>query len=176
MAAAERPIVILGGSGWNAQACADLRAFAQANALPVSCAFRFQDLFDNNDRHYVGDVGIGINPKLAARIKDSDLVLAIGPRLGEMTTSGYTLFSVPVPQQPMIHVHSGIDELGRVYQASQMINAGMPQFAAALRDITVDSSAWAAQLPLARDQFRERINAHFERRRKQRAWIELLRE
>ena len=153
LAAAKRPIVILGGSGWNAQACADLRAFAHANALPVSCAFRFQDLYDNNDPHYVGDVGIGINPKLAARVKDSDLVLAIGPRLGEMTTSGYTLFDVPVPQQPMIHVHSGIDELGRVYQPSQMINAGMPQFAAALRDLVVDSSAWAAQLPQARAQY-----------------------
>ncbi len=153
LAAAKRPIVILGGSGWTATACADLQAFAQTNHLPVSCAFRFQDLFDNHDGHYVGDVGIGINPKLSARIRASDLVIAIGPRLGEITTSGYTLFKVPVPELPLIHVHSGIDELGRVYQASMMINAGMPEFAHCLRDLRVDSSAWAAATLEARADY-----------------------
>lgn len=153
LASAKRPIVILGGSGWNTTACADLAHFVQSNQLPVSCAFRFQDLFDNHDAHYVGDVGIGINPKLAARIKASDLVLAIGPRLGEMTTSGYTLFSVPVPAQPMIHVHSGIEELGRVYQPAMMINSGMPEFAHCLREVCVDSSAWAGAKAEARAEY-----------------------
>ncbi len=110
----------------------DLRRFAEANHLPVACAFRFQDLFDNRHPHYVGDVGIGINPKLAARIKQADLILAIGPRLGEMTTSGYSLLEAPRPQQKLIHIHSGAEELGRVYQADLMINSGMPQFAKAL--------------------------------------------
>ncbi|HMN82308.1 MAG TPA: thiamine pyrophosphate-binding protein [Burkholderiaceae bacterium] len=153
LSAARRPIVILGGSGWTAEACADLRAFVEANHLPAGCAFRWQDLYDNALPNYVGDVGIGINPKLAQRIKDSDLVLAIGPRLGEMTTSGYTLFDVPVPRQPLVHVHPGIDELGRVYQARLMINSGMPQFARAVRDLRVDPSAWRAATAEARADY-----------------------
>ncbi len=155
LATARRPIIILGGSGWNQTASADLAQFVNSNQLPVSCAFRFQDLFDNHDAHYVGDVGIGINPKLGARIKASDLVMAIGPRLGEITTSGYTLFNVPVPSQPLIHVHSGIDELGRVYQPAMMINSGMPEFAQSLRDLRVDSSAWAAGTAEARADYED---------------------
>ena len=131
--ASERPIVIAGGSGWNASATADLRAFATNHAVPVACAFRFQDVFDNTDPHYVGDVGIGINPALAARIRDSDLVVALGPRLGEMTTSGYTLLDAPVPRQPLVHIHPGVEELGRVYQATLPIAAGMSEAASALR-------------------------------------------
>ena len=153
LSAARRPIVILGGSGWTTDACADLRAFAEANDLPVGCAFRWQDLYDNALPNYVGDVGIGINPKLAQRIKDSDLVLAVGPRLGEMTTSGYTLFDVPVPRQPLVHVHPGIDELGRVYQARLMINSGMPQFARAVRDLRVDPSPWRTATAEARADY-----------------------
>ena len=150
---AKRPIVILGGSGWNPQAVQDMQTFATTNALPIACAFRFQDLFDNNHPNYVGDVGIGINPKLAARVRESDLVLAIGPRLGEMTTSGYTLFSIPVPSQPMVHVHTGAEELGRVYQAAVMINSGMPEMAAALAQIKLDSSAWRDQVAQARAEY-----------------------
>ncbi len=153
LAAAKRPVVVLGGGGWSAQACADLRQFVEANALPVTCAFRFQDLFDNHHGQYAGDVGIGINPKLAERIRASDLVLAIGPRLGEMTTSGYTLFDAPVPRQPMVHVHAGAEELGRVYQAKLMINAGMAGFAAAVRELRVDSAAWRATAAEARADY-----------------------
>ena len=117
--------------------------FAEANALPVGCAFRFQDLFDNRHANYVGDVGIGINPKLAQRIKDADLLLAVGARLGEMTTGGYTLLDPPRPAQRLVHVHAGADELGRVYQADLPINSGMPQFAAALAAMTpVDAARW----------------------------------
>lgn len=150
LAAARRPIVILGGTGWNAQACADIRQFVEANHLPVTCAFRFQDLYDNRLPNYVGDVGIGINPRLAERVRESDLVIAIGPRLGEMTTSGYTLFKAPRPAQPLIHIHAGVDELGTVYQADLMIASGMPEIATALSDLRVDASAWAAQLAPAR--------------------------
>ena len=82
----------------------------------MGCAFRFQDVFDNRHPNYAGDVGIGINPKLAQRIKEADLVLAIGPRLGEMTTGGYTLLEAPRPRQRLVHVHAGAEELGRVYQ------------------------------------------------------------
>ena len=129
---AERPIVIAGGSGWNVQACADLKHFVEQQQLPIGCAFRFQDVFDNAHPHYAGDVGIGINPKLAARIKAADLVIALGPRLGEMTTSGYGLLTAPIPQQKLVHIHAGAEELGRVFQADLMINATMPEMARAL--------------------------------------------
>lgn len=129
---AKTPIVIAGGSGWTSTACADLQRFAHTQSLPVGCAFRFQDTFDNSDSHYAGDVGIGINPALAARIKAADLVIAIGPRLGEMTTSGYEIIAAPMPTQTLIHIHAGAEELGRVYQADVMINATMPEMAAAL--------------------------------------------
>lgn len=136
LAQAKRPLAILGGSGWTPQACADLRCFAERWQLPVACAFRFQDLFDNTHPLYAGDVGIGINPKLARRVRDADLVLAIGPRLGEMTTSGYSLFDIPVPKQQLVHVHAGADELGSVYAATLPINSGMPEIAAALAELT----------------------------------------
>ncbi len=151
LAAAKRPLVLLGGGGWDAQACADLRAFAEANALPVACAFRFQDLLDNAHPNYVGDVGIGINPKLAARVREADVILAIGPRLGEMTTSGYTLLASPVPTQQLIHIHADTEELGSVYQAALMINSGMPQACAMLAAMApVDAGAWRAGVAEAR--------------------------
>ena len=128
LAGAERPFVIAGGFGWTRDAARQLREFAEANHLPVGCAFRFQDCFDNSHPNYAGDVGIGINPKLAARIKNADVVLCIGARLGEMTTSGYTLFDVPVPKQKLIHVHADPTELGRVYQAEVMIASGVAEF------------------------------------------------
>jgi acetolactate synthase-1/2/3 large subunit len=147
LAEAKRPFVMLGGPTWNTQACADVQRFAEANQLPVGCAFRFQDLLDNAHPNYVGDVGIGINPKLAARVKNADLLIVIGPRLGEMTTSGYSLISSPVPKQRLVHVHMDAEELGSVYQAELMINSGAPQVAAMLAAMApVDSSAWAGSV------------------------------
>ena len=140
---ARRPIVLLGGGTWNAQACADLARFAEANRLPVGCTFRFQDLLDNAHPNYAGDVGIGINPKLAARVKEADLVIAIGPRLGEMTTGGYTLLDAPVPRQRLVHIHPDPEELGSVYQGELMIASGMPQACAMLAAMEpVDATAW----------------------------------
>jgi acetolactate synthase I/II/III large subunit len=132
LATAERPLVISGGPGWTAQACKDLQRFAEAWQLPVGCAFRFQDTFDNRHPLYAGDVGIGINPKLAQRVREADLLLAVGPRLGEMTTSGYTLLEVPRPKQRLVHIHPGAEELGRVYSADLMVNAAMATAAPAL--------------------------------------------
>jgi acetolactate synthase I/II/III large subunit len=129
---AERPVVIAGGSGWNTESCANLQRFAETQCVPVGCAFRFQDVFDNAHPQYAGDVGIGINPKLAERIRRADLLLVIGPRLGEMTTSGYSLIDAPVPKQTLVHIHAGAEELGRVYQADLMINATVASAAAAL--------------------------------------------
>ncbi len=140
---AKKPLLLLGGSGWTDAACADIVRFAEANALPVACAFRFQDLVDNDHPHYVGDVGIGINPKLAARVKEADVLIAIGPRLGEMTTGGYSIIEAPVPRQRLVHIHASMEELGSVYQAELMIASGMPQAAAMLAAMApVDSSAW----------------------------------
>lgn len=151
LAEAKKPVVLLGGGSWNAQACADLAKFAEANALPVGCTFRFQDLLDNAHPNYAGDVGIGINPKLAARVKDADLVIAIGPRLGEMTTGGYTLLDSPVPKQRLVHIHNDPEELGSVYQAELMIASGAPQACAMLAAMEpVDSSAWRHTVEEAR--------------------------
>lgn len=135
LAQAERPFAIVGGSGWTPEACAQLERFAERFAIPVGCAFRGQDLFDNLHPNYAGDVGIGINPALADRIRSADLVLAIGPRLGEMTTGGYSLIAAPRPAQTLIHIHAGAEELGSVYQADLMVQASMPAIAARLADL-----------------------------------------
>jgi acetolactate synthase I/II/III large subunit len=133
---ARKPFVIAGGGGWTAQAAQALQRFAENWKLPVGNAFRFQDTFDNHHPLYAGDVGIGLNPKLAARIKDSDLILAIGPRLGEMTTSGYTLLQVPKATQKLVHIHASAEELNRVYQADLAINATMNAAARSLEVLT----------------------------------------
>ncbi|HET9024403.1 MAG TPA: thiamine pyrophosphate-binding protein [Burkholderiaceae bacterium] len=170
MGRSQRPIVILGGTGWTPAACDNLKRFAEANYLPVACAFRYQDLFDNRHPNYIGDVGIGINPKLAQRIKDADLVIAVGARLGEVTTSGYTLLDVPLPAQSLVHVHASAEELGRVYQAQLMINAGMQQFASRLAMmLPIEDPAWRDAVVQARGEYeawqqRPAVYAHAEPR------------
>jgi acetolactate synthase-1/2/3 large subunit len=135
---AERPFAIIGGGGWTARTSADLRVFLEANALPAGAAFRRQDALDNDSPSYAGDVGIGINPKLGARVRGADLLLVVGARLGEMTTSGYTLLEPPTPAQTLVHVHPGAEELGRVYRPELPILSGVEQFAAAVRDLRVE--------------------------------------
>src|SRR5262249_38307310 len=132
LAAAERPLVILGGTGWTDRSWADMQRFAEANALPVTCAFRFQHLFDNSHPNYVGLLGFGLSSKLAERVKSSDLIIAIGPRLGEATTGSYTLLVPPNLPMKFVHVHAGAEELGRVYQPTLGINSGMANFVDAL--------------------------------------------
>ncbi|NBX96512.1 MAG: thiamine pyrophosphate-binding protein [Betaproteobacteria bacterium] len=121
--AAQRPLMIVGGSGWTVSSARALQDYAQAWNLPVVCGLRFQDTFDNRHRLYAGDAGIGINPALADRIQQADLVMALGVRLGEMTTSGYTLLQAPRPAQRLIHLHPGPEELGRVYAADLLLQA-----------------------------------------------------
>jgi acetolactate synthase I/II/III large subunit len=134
--AAKKPFVIAGGGGWTPQSAQALQRFAENWKLPVGNAFRFQDTFDNHHPQYAGDVGIGIAPKLAARVRESDLILAIGPRLGEMTTSGYTLLTPPKAQQKLVHIHASAEELNRVYQADLAINATMNAAARSLEVLT----------------------------------------
>ena len=133
---AQRPLVIAGGGGWTPQAAQALQRFAENWRLPVGNAFRFQDTFDNHHPQYAGDVGIGINPRLAKRIQDSDLVIALGPRLGEMTTAGYTLLAAPRSAQKLVHIHSSAEELNRVYQADLAIHASMRAAARSLEVLT----------------------------------------
>jgi acetolactate synthase-1/2/3 large subunit len=143
---ARQPLVLVGGSRWDRESCLALRAFAEGSGLPVACAFRHQDLFDNRHPQYAGDVGIGINPKLATRVRDADVLLVVGERLGEMTTSGYTLVLPPMPRQTLIHVHPGSDELGRVYQPAVAINATPREFLAAMLASPLPASAsWRTQ-------------------------------
>ena len=155
LAKAARPLVVLGGTVWTQEARRDLQAFAESSGLPIACSFRFQDLIDNNHANYVGDVGIGINPKLAARVREADVLLVVGARLGEMTTGAYTLVEPPRPKQKLVHVHAGAEELGRVYQGELLVNAGMPQFAQALQNLKLDGSAWKTWREQARAEYLE---------------------
>ena len=158
LARAERPLLMLGGPTWSAAAVADITKFAAASGLPVTASLRAQDCFDNRHDHYVGDVAIGVNPKLAERVRGCDLLIVAGPRLGEMTTSGYSLLDVPVPKQDLIHIHAGADELGRVYTPALAINSGMAEFAAAAAALEpVDGSRWAAWRQEARADYEAHI-------------------
>jgi acetolactate synthase I/II/III large subunit len=144
LADARRPVLVLGGSGWSQNARSDIRAFAEKFQLPTAVVFRRQDLFDNHDDLYVGDLGFGVNPALAQRVRDSDLLLAIGTRLGEAATSGYTLVDIPQPRQILVHVHAGAEELGKIYRAALMIHSGMAVFAATAREMPpLEEVPWA---------------------------------
>jgi acetolactate synthase-1/2/3 large subunit len=160
LVAAERPIVIAGGPGWDAEAAAALQRFAENWQLPVACGWRFQDTFDNRHPLYAGDVGIGINPRLAERIRDADLVIALGVRLGEMTTGGYTLLTAPRPAQALVHIHPGPEELGRVYAADLPIQAAMPAAAKSLEALTAPPELrWRAHAEAARADYQASLQA-----------------
>ena len=153
LAAARRPLAIAGGGGWSAAACDDLRAFAEANDLPVAAAFRRQDLLDNRHPCYAGAVGLGIDPRLAARIAETDLLIAVGAQLGEIESDGYARFALPKPRQAFVHVSAGAEELGKVYQPDLAINAGPAEFCAAARG--------AAPAPGDRAAWREAAHAEY---------------
>ena len=130
--AAQQPVAILGGSRWSEQAVQEFAAFAQAWQLPVYCSFRRQMLFPATHTCYGGDLGLGANPKLLARIQASDLVLGVGGRLSEVPSQRYELLAIPSPAQPLVHVHADADELGKLYRPTQAIHATPQAFAAAL--------------------------------------------
>ena len=152
---AARPLIIVGGGGWSAKAALALGEFAAATGIPVGASFRCQDYLDNRHPCYVGDIGIGINPALAERVKRADLILALGTRLGEMTTGGYTLLTPPVATQQLIHVHADPSELGRVYRPDLAVNAKAAEFVMQLATAVGhgDSSKVSPWLTEARSDF-----------------------
>ena len=146
LVSASRPLMIIGGPGWSIATQKSLEAFAERFDLPVAPAFRYQDYFDNRHRCYVGCAGIGLDPKLATAIKDADLLIVIGARLGEMTTSGYTLVNIPDPQQFLIHVHPSPDELGSVYRPDLPIASSARAFVDALARLEPPAKiAWSGR-------------------------------
>ncbi len=148
--AAKKPVVLAGGSRWSEQAVAALARFAERFALPVATTFRRQYLFDGLHPCYAGDLGIGPNPKLLARVKGADLVLLIGGRLSEMATQGYTLLDIPEPQMKLVHVHPGSEELGRVYHPTLAINAAPTAFCSAVEGLQPPNEiAWQGEAATA---------------------------
>ncbi|WP_020676143.1 thiamine pyrophosphate-binding protein [Geopsychrobacter electrodiphilus] len=145
LAAAAKPLVIVGGSPWTRTTTDNLIRFAERNKVAIATSFRCQDYIPNTHPNYVGDVGIGIDPKLAEMVSESDLIALIGSRMGEITSSGYTLLKSPCPEQKLIHVYPSPDELGRVYRPDLAINASQPSFIAALAKMepisNIDNSA-----------------------------------
>ena len=153
---ARKPLVVLGGTGWDAEASRAIKHFVTVNNLPVAASFRRQDLFDNRDPHYVGQLGLGISPKLAERLCTTDLLLVIGSRLSETVSNGYTLIKSPVPTQPLVHVHPDPQELGRVYQARLPIVSSLRGFAAALTQLEpLTEQPWTSWTETARADYVE---------------------
>ncbi len=117
LAQAERPMIVVGGPHWSAAAQADLQAFAAAMDIPVASAFRRQDYMDNRHSHFAGDLNVGVNPRLAARLREADCLLLLGTRFGDIETQGYTLVDPSAPDKTLLHVHADANEIGRVYGA-----------------------------------------------------------
>jgi acetolactate synthase-1/2/3 large subunit len=153
LAGAERPLAIVGEGGWSAQAAKDAFAFCEASELPVAASFRCQDYVDNRSRVYVGHLTIGLDPQLALRVRDADLVLAIGGRLGDVATNGYTLLEVPRPRQTLVRVHPDPAELGAVYETDLAVVSGLPEFAAAARALDPVEPAWREWTEAARADY-----------------------
>jgi acetolactate synthase-1/2/3 large subunit len=154
VAKAERPLFILGGSRWSEAGCEAIAGFAEAFAMPVATSFRRAHLFHPLHPCYAGDLGIGPNPKLLARVKAADLVVLVGGRLGEMPTQGYTLFPIPAPQTTFVHVHPGAEELGRVYRPHLAIHASPAAFALAAAGLTPPAEPrWRAETKAAHDDY-----------------------
>ena len=138
-----RPLLVVGGPGWSAAVAAQVADFADRRALPVAASFRCQDYIDNRRPCYVGDLGLGINPALGDRVRDCDLLVSLGARLGAMTTGGYRLVEPPSPTQRLVHIHASSEEPGRVYRPDLAVNASSASFAARLAEMEdIDPAPW----------------------------------
>ncbi len=145
LGSASRPLILIGGCNWTDAGKVALQAFAEASDIPVIAAFRYQDQFDNHSPVYAGEAGVGMPAHVKRLIRDADVILAINVRFGEMTTDGYTLLSVPVPVQTLIHVHASDREIGKVYQPVLGLQSGPNAFAAGLKPVRGGWAAWRAQ-------------------------------
>ena len=155
---AERPLAIVGGTPWSAEAHAAITAWLEAGRIPVAAGWRRQDMVDNGSAAYAGHLTLGADPRLAQRVRDADVLLVIGERLSEITTAGYTLLRVPVPEQALIHVGPDPEELGRVYAPALAVPASPDAFALALSETpTLDGSAREDTFRSARDDYRDNI-------------------
>lgn len=156
---AQRPLLIVGGPNWNEQAAHNLADFARAWDLPVACSFRRQDVMDNRNPHYVGHLSLGMNAALATRVREADLIIALGTRLGDIATDAYELLQPPRLSKKLIHIHADAAELGRVYQADLAVQATAEQALSELVKHSPDSEpVWAGWRRAARqdlDAFRE---------------------
>ncbi|MDZ4775486.1 MAG: thiamine pyrophosphate-binding protein [Alphaproteobacteria bacterium] len=152
LSAAKRPLLVLGGSGWDAASLAAIRTFSEQNDLPVVLSFRRKDLLDNDSPQFVGDLGLGPNPKLLARIRECDLILAVGARLGENPTQGYTLFTRAETAKKLVHIHAGAEEIGRVWPARVGAVADVRAAAAALSGVRVRGE-WGVWRAAARSDY-----------------------
>ena len=150
---AKHPMVLAGGGNWNAAACDSLKAWAKRENVPVATSFRWQDLIDNQDACYAGDLGIAANPALVKRIQEADVLLVIGERLGEMTTAGYSILTPPQAKNTLIHVLSGPDELGRVYRPEFAVNCSPENFCSALTEIKMASTYDQKQMQAAHEEY-----------------------
>ncbi len=148
--ASKRPIMILGGSRWSEAASAAMMRFAERFALPITTSFRRAHLFDALHPCYAGDLGIGPNAKLLARIKGADTIVLVGGRLGEIPSQSYALLDIPGPRQTFVHVHPGVEELGRVYHPHLAIHAAPTAFAAMLEGLQPPNAiGWSAETDAA---------------------------
>ncbi len=145
LTAAERPLILIGGCNWTDAGKQALQIFAEASDIPVVCAFRYQDQFDNFSPVYVGEAGVGMPAHVKRVIREADVILAINVRFGEMTTDAYTLLDVPVPKQQLIHVHASDREIGKIYQPTLGIQAGPNACAAALPPVSGGWSEWRSR-------------------------------
>lgn len=158
--AAQNPFVLVGGSGWTSEALIQLKGFAERFDLPVGVSWRRLECFDQQHPNFAGHVGWGMTDELRKRVRDADLLLAIGPRLGEATTEGYTVIESPRPHQKLIHIHADANELGRVFQSLQAIcasNVGMAQALAEL--MPTRTPGWSANTRAANASYRDTLKA-----------------
>jgi acetolactate synthase-1/2/3 large subunit len=152
--AARNPFLLLGGSGWTPQALDQLRGFAEHFDLPVGVSWRRLECFDQRHPNFTGHVGWGMTPELRQFVRDADLLLAVGARLNEPTTEGYTLVECPQPRQQLIHVHPDPNELGRVFQATQGICASTVGFAEAVAELRPQRTpTWRQSTRVAHDNY-----------------------
>lgn len=156
LADAEKPLLLVGGGGWDQAASDNIQAFAKANNLPTMASFRCLDFVDHNSPLYVGDLSTGTSPKLMQAVKDCDLLIVAGARLGEITTQGYELIQPPNPHMKLVHIHASAEEIGSVYQPVLGIQSGPQGFASAAAALApVSSAKWDAWTAQCRANFLE---------------------